>query len=247
MADNTPKWFKLFLRHKPMFDAAPAESVGIAMKALLAFFEDETEQVPDEAFAAMLYAALIPDAKEAIEEYRRICKRNYENGKRGGAPKGNQNARKQPKTSDWNPVGSTGLENNPNQPEEEVEVRSKKEEGRSKKREGEVEPEVKPKPETTLLRGRGAAEPPKGFAPPTLSELELFCSENGLNIDCKRFLYYYEARGWKLSGGMAMTDWKAAVRSWARMEHNPDRKNQNDKKGDSPEGNPYYVEGAIML
>lgn len=96
-------------------------------------------------------------------------------------------------------------------------------------------------------KGRGAAEPPKGFAPPALSELKLFCSENGLNIDCKRFLYYYEARGWKLSGGMAMTDWKAAVRSWARMEHNPDLKNQNDKKGDNPEDNPYYVEGAIML
>ena len=96
-------------------------------------------------------------------------------------------------------------------------------------------------------KGRGAAEPPKGFAPPTLSELEMFCSENGLNIDCKRFLYYYEARGWKLSGGMAMTDWKAAVRSWERREHNPDLKNQNDKKGDDPEDNSYYVEGAIML
>lgn len=96
-------------------------------------------------------------------------------------------------------------------------------------------------------KGRGAAEPPKGFAPPTLSELELFCSENGLNIDCKRFLYYYEARGWKLSGGMAMTDWKAAVRSWERREHNPDLKNQNDKKGDNPEDNPYYMEGAITL
>ena len=96
-------------------------------------------------------------------------------------------------------------------------------------------------------KGRGAAEPPKGFAPPALSELELFCSENELNIDCERFLYYYEARGWKLSGGMAMTDWKAAVRSWARREHSPDLKNQNDKKGDNPEDNPYYVEGAIML
>ena len=242
MADNTPKWFKLFLRHKPMFDAAPAESVGIAMKALLAFFEDETEQVPDEAFAAMLYAALIPDAKEAIEEYRRICERNSRNGRKGGRPPENQ---LEPTRTQWVQVGSSGFESNPNQPEEEGEVRSKKEEVRSKKIEGEVESE--PKPKTTLLRGRGAAEPPKGFAPPTLSELELFCSENGLNIDCKRFLYYYEARGWKLSGGMAMTDWKAAVRSWARMEHNPDLKNQNDKKGDSPEGNPYYVEGAIML
>ena len=96
-------------------------------------------------------------------------------------------------------------------------------------------------------KGRGAAEPPKGFAPPTLNQLEMFCSENELNIDCKRFLYYYEARGWKLSGGMAMTDWKAAVRSWERREHNPDLKNQNDKKGDNPEDNPYYVEGAIML
>lgn len=95
-------------------------------------------------------------------------------------------------------------------------------------------------------KGRGAAEPPKGFAPPTLSELEMFCSENELNIDCKRFLYYYEARGWKLSGGIAMTDWKAAARSWARNEHSPDRKEQNDKKSDKPEDDPYYWPGAII-
>lgn len=104
MADNTPKWFKLFLRHKPMFDAAPAESVGIAMKAVLAFFEDETEQVPDEAFAAMLYAALIPDAKEAIEEYRRVCERNSRNGRKGGRPSKN---RLEPSWFKSNLVGST--------------------------------------------------------------------------------------------------------------------------------------------
>lgn len=227
MADNTPKWFKLFLRHKPMFDAAPAESVGIAMKALLAFFEDETERVPDEAFAAMLYAALIPDAKEAIEEYRRVCERNSRNGRKGGRPSKN---RLEPSWFKSNPVGSTGFDTNPNQTE--------------------GEPDQEPKPETkqttTLIEGEKreeeAEKTPWGFAPPTLSELEEYCSENELYMDCQQFLYYYEARGWKLSKGSPMTDWKFAARSWARRELNP-----SINPNASPEGNPYYVEGAIML
>lgn len=218
MADNTPKWFKLFLRHKPMFDAAPAESVGIAMKAVLAFFEDETEQVPDEAFAAMLYAALLPDAKEAIEEYQAICKRNRENIAKRWSSNTSRNSSVQ--------LVSSCNQSIPSDTEE--------------------EPDQEPKPETTLIEGEKreeeAKKTPWGFAPPTLSELEEYCSENELHMDCQQFLYYYEARGWKLSKGSPMTDWKFAARSWARRELNP-----SINPNASPEDNPYYVEGAIML
>ena len=218
MADNTPKWFKLFLRHKPMFDAAPAESVGSAMKAVLAFFEDETEQVPDEAFAAMLYAALLPDAKEAIEEYQAICKRNRENIAKRWSSNTSRNSSVQ--------LVSSCNQSIPSDTEE--------------------EPDQEPKPETTLIEGEKreeeAKKTPWGFAPPTLSELEEYCSENELHMDCQQFLYYYEARGWKLSKGSPMTDWKFAARSWARRELYP-----SINPNASPEGNPYYVEGAIML
>lgn len=227
MADAVPKWFKFFLRHKPMFDAAPAESVGLSMKALLSFFENGTECELSDPFAAMLYAALLPDAKEAIEEYQAICKRNSRNGRKGGRPPENQ---VKPTGLKSNQAGSSWFENNPLKPEEEERRRR-----RSKKKEEEEE------------EGREAAEPPKGFAPPTLSELEAFCSENQLSMDCQHFMDYYEARGWKLSGGIAMTDWKAAARSWARRERNQYGKEQNDKPDDKPEDDPYYWPGAIRL
>lgn len=99
MADAVPKWFKFFLRHKPMFDAAPAESVGLSMKALLSFFENGTECELSDPFAAMLYAALLPDAKEAIEEYQAICKRNRENI-----------AKRWPSNTSRNSFDTTGIE-----------------------------------------------------------------------------------------------------------------------------------------
>lgn len=54
------------------------------------------------------------------------------------------------------------------------------------------------------------------FTPPTLEEVKLYCSERSNKIDPEYFLDYYETRGWKLSKGQPMKDWKAAVRTWER-------------------------------
>ena len=166
----------------------------------------------------MLYAALLPDAKEAIEEYQAICKRNRENIAKRWSSNTSRNSSVQ--------LVSSCNQSIPSDTEE--------------------EPDQEPKPETTLIEGEKreeeAKKTPWGFAPPTLSELEEYCSENELHMDCQQFLYYYEARGWKLSKGSPMTDWKFAARSWARRELNP-----SINPNASPEGNPYYVEGAIML
>ena len=54
------------------------------------------------------------------------------------------------------------------------------------------------------------------FKPPTLEEVKLYCSERSNKIDPEYFLDYYETRGWKLSKGQPMKDWKAAVRTWER-------------------------------
>ncbi len=54
------------------------------------------------------------------------------------------------------------------------------------------------------------------FCPPSFEDLTSYCSSNGLEIDVPQFLDYYTARGWTLSNGAPMKDWKAAARSWAR-------------------------------
>ena len=56
------------------------------------------------------------------------------------------------------------------------------------------------------------------FTPPTLSELQAYCTERNNDVDPEHFLDYYEARGWILSNGKKCRDWKACVRTWEKKE-----------------------------
>lgn len=58
----------------------------------------------------------------------------------------------------------------------------------------------------------------KRFTPPTLNELQAFCAENNLTIDCERFIDYYSSNGWMV-GRTHMKDWKAAARNWSRRDN----------------------------
>lgn len=53
------------------------------------------------------------------------------------------------------------------------------------------------------------------FAPPTLQEVQEYCTERNNKIDPQGFIDHYEARGWKLKG-VAMVSWKACVRTWEK-------------------------------
>ena len=45
--------------------------------------------------------------------------------------------------------------------------------------------------------------------------LASYSKEIGYPLDCKRFLDYYDANGWKI-GKNPMKDWKACVRTWEK-------------------------------
>ncbi len=71
----------------------------------------------------------------------------------------------------------------------------------------------------------------KLFTPPTLSDVQSYCSEIGQGLDPQRFIDYYTANAWKV-GRNPMRDWKAAVRNWGRREfdspsHIHDRKQRS--------------------
>ena len=51
------------------------------------------------------------------------------------------------------------------------------------------------------------------FRPPTLEEVEDYCSQRNNKVNPQRFIDHYTSNGWMV-GKTKMKDWKAAVRTW---------------------------------
>ena len=55
------------------------------------------------------------------------------------------------------------------------------------------------------------------FVPPSLEEVQSYCSERGNRVSAEQFVDYYTANGWVQGRqGKPLRDWKAAVRTWER-------------------------------
>ena len=65
------------------------------------------------------------------------------------------------------------------------------------------------------------------FTPPTLEEVKAYCIERNNNIDAEYFIDFQEARGWVLSNGKKMKDWKATIRTWERNGYNKHKSKSN--------------------
>lgn len=65
------------------------------------------------------------------------------------------------------------------------------------------------------------------FAPPTVEEVANYCESRHNTINPQLFVDYYQSKGWLISNGCKMRDWRAAVRSWENNEINY-RKGEND-------------------
>lgn len=81
------------------------EQFGRLMAALFDLDAGLDPDVDDDIALAFEFMSL--QQKIDREKYEKICEKNRENGKKGGAPKGNKNASKQPKQAN-------GFQNNPN-------------------------------------------------------------------------------------------------------------------------------------
>ena len=55
------------------------------------------------------------------------------------------------------------------------------------------------------------------FVPPTVEEVESYCSERSNNVDPQSFIDFYASKGWMI-GKNKMKDWKAAVRTWEKRD-----------------------------
>jgi len=59
----------------------------------------------------------------------------------------------------------------------------------------------------------------KPFVPPSIQEIEEYCTQRQNNIDAQKFLDFYESKGWMI-GKNKMKNWKASVRTWESNSKN---------------------------
>lgn len=69
-------------------------------------------------------------------------------------------------------------------------------------------------------------KPAKRFVPPTLDEVQAYCSERNNNVDAERFIDHYTANGWLVGGKSKMKDWKASVRTWEKRSFDKETQSQ---------------------
>lgn len=67
-----------------------------------------------------------------------------------------------------------------------------------------------------------------------LVQLEAYCAENNLNVDCVIFLTHYQASEWKTKSGKPVKNWKNLLRSWsknrkARIKKNVSKTSENNQ------------------
>ena len=61
----------------------------------------------------------------------------------------------------------------------------------------------------------------RAFKPPTYEEVKAYCDERKNGIDPQHFIDYQQSRGWVLSNGKKMVDWKATIRTWEQRNKGP--------------------------
>lgn len=76
--------------------------------------------------------------------------------------------------------------------------------------------------------GDESSKRPKRFSPPTVLQVQEYCTEKGYPVDAERFVDFYASKGWRV-GNTPMKDWQAAVRTWAKKEGG--KANGNDNGG----------------
>ena len=81
------------------------------------------------------------------------------------------------------------------------------------------------------------------FAPPSLTELQIYISEKQLSIDADNFINFYESKNWMV-GKNKMKSWKASARGWHTRNNkqvtnngNTARKSNSEKFADNVRDN----------
>lgn len=138
-----------------------------------------------------------------IEPQLRANIKRWENGCKGGAPKGNLNAKKQPK----NNLKTTEIQPKNNQ------ETTEKQPNKNINKNININENKNINTNNSIV-GKPTRTP---FIKPTLESVERYVLDKSYAMDAREFYDYYESNGWMV-GKNKMKSWTAAVANWARRE-----------------------------
>ncbi len=121
----------------------------------------------------------------------------WKNGRKGGAPIGNLNAKKRPRNNQKTTEKQPNKDKDVNK-DKEYNIKNVNIEDKS---------------------SNNGADKSTRFVPPTLSEVQDYIQKNNYSVDASTFIDFYTSKGWMV-GSNKMKDWKAAVRTWQRKYRN---------------------------
>lgn len=121
----------------------------------------------------------------------------WKNGRKGGAPIGNLNAKKRPRNNQKTTEKQPNKDKDVNK-DKEYNIKNVNIEDKS---------------------SNNGADKSTRFVPPTLSEVQDYIQKNNYSVDALTFIDFYTSKGWMV-GSNKMKDWKAAVRTWQRKYRN---------------------------
>lgn len=195
--------FVMFNEWCASIEELPEEKQAPVFRALFKF--RATGQIPENASpeVRMFLRSILFSANKADENYDKKREVNSENGKKGGAPAGNQNAKKQ----------QPGFEgNNPKQPKSTQNKHNVNANANANA--------FNPQEEISDIKKLCVGTPTQVFQPPTFPEVNNFCLKRKNGIDAESFIAYYAARGW-IVDGHPVQNWHALVIRWEKNKHNP--------------------------
>ncbi len=70
----------------------------------------------------------------------------------------------------------------------------------------------------TLPNGSAKKAATASFTPPSVEDVRKYCTERGNSVNASAFVDYYAARGWCLTNGVKVKDWRACVRTWENRD-----------------------------
>lgn len=140
--------------------------------------------------------------------------KRYVNGLKGGAPQGNQNARK---TTEKQP------QNNP------------KNNQKTTKKQSNENVNVNENVNENVVIVPTAQQPPQRktakFVKPTIEEIRAYTTAKHYTFDAEAFFAYYESNGWKV-GRNPMKDWRMACTTWQKKQNERNNNGNNQHPTD---------------
>ncbi len=224
------EFFKVFNSYLESIEPLTSEERGELFTALLTYHI--TGQVPElNGGAKYLFPTFKQNMDRDIIAYENLVRRARENGKKGGRPK--KSEIKEEDTVITEKTESLFWE--PNE-------RQDKDKDKDKDNDKDYDYDI------FFVKENKKRNDAPCFSPPTLKEVEDYCTSAGLNIDPQIFLDYYTSIGWKVSNNY-MQDWQAALRWWDKNEfYHPRAKRNNNCGKPSPSSfdTDDFFEAALM-